>query len=52
MIAVKQEANKSEKSEVVHELEFAINLALYGLLLQNGGRVEIWFPPFMVKSNR
>ena len=32
LIAVRQEVNNLESSVVVQELEFAINLALYGLL--------------------
>ena len=36
MIAVRQEVNNLESSVVVQELEFAINLALYGLLKFGG----------------
>ena len=32
LMAVRQEVNNFERSVVVQELEFAMNLALYGLL--------------------
>ena len=38
MIAVRQEVNNLESSVVVQELEFAINLALYGLLRSLGNQ--------------
>ena len=38
LMEVRQEVNNFESSVVVKELEFAINLALYGLLLSLGNQ--------------
>ena len=38
LMAVRQEVNNFESSVVVQELEFAMNIALYGLLLSLGNQ--------------
>ena len=38
LMAVRQEVNNFESSVVVQELEFAMNLALYGLFLSLGNQ--------------
>ena len=38
LMAVRQEVNNFESSVVVQELEFAMNLALYGLLCSLGNQ--------------
>ena len=38
LMAMRQEVNNFESSVVVQELEFAMNLALYGLLLSLGNK--------------
>ena len=40
LMAVRQEVNNFESSEVVQELEFTMNLALYGPILNYG--CEVW----------
>ena len=40
-MAVRQEVNNLEGSEVVQELEFAINRALYGLLWSLGNQYNV-----------
>ena len=53
MIAVRQEVNNLESSVAVQELEFAINLALYGLLGSLGNQYIVgnlpWKPSMYMK---